>query len=352
MKSIKLYIPILLSVFCMSISGCSNLDHEDTLTNWKWDTVEKNQDIVNLGWTNVSTNFGTLPAYVNVYLSPVKMDAAGGDSVIAYVAVADMSRATFGVQSDLTCDAGSGTGTCSALYTPTEFYNKTSGLVVINGGLFFEDSGTCYSQSLLYKDGVKLSANQNYYSEDWTNFWYPTIGAFIQKPDKTFETKWTYFNDGTKTDYSYGKCKEINTATPETTPPDATTPETATVLNKTTVLNGIGGVGVLIHGGIIFNTYKNEMLDVSADSSQPRTAIAYDATNKRLMFFVCEGRQMTAGVHGLTTAQEATILKALGCTEALNLDGGGSSCMLVNGKSTIKPSDGSERKVIDACYIK
>jgi exopolysaccharide biosynthesis protein len=61
---------------------------------------------------------------------------------------------------------------------------------------------------------------------------------------------------------------------------------------------------------------------------------------------------MTPGVKGLTTAKVADILKALGCTEALNLDGGGSSCMIVNGKETIKPSDGNERSVLDACYIK
>ena len=78
------------------------------------------------------------------------------------------------------------------------------------------------------------------------------------------------------------------------------------------------------------DTYKDEMLDVSAASAQPRTAIGYDATNNKLIFFVCEGRQMTDGVAGLTTAQVATILKALGCSEALNLDGGGSSCMAVS----------------------
>ena len=94
------------------------------------------------------------------------------------------------------------------------------------------------------------------------------------------------------------------------------------------------------------------MLDVSADSYQPRTAIGYNADKKKLFFFVCEGRQMTEGIAGMTTAQVGQLLKAAGCTEALNLDGGGSSCMLVNGKQTIKPSDGKERSVIDACFIK
>jgi exopolysaccharide biosynthesis protein len=43
----------------------------------------------------------------------------------------------------------------------------------------------------------------------------------------------------------------------------------------------------------------------------------------------------------------------LGCYEALNLDGGGSSCLLVNGKETIRPSDsGGERPLPTVFLIK
>jgi exopolysaccharide biosynthesis protein len=38
----------------------------------------------------------------------------------------------------------------------------------------------------------------------------------------------------------------------------------------------------------------------------------------------------------------------LGCVEAMNLDGGGSSCMLVNGKETIKPSDKEGQRPVPA----
>ena len=71
-----------------------------------------------------------------------------------------------------------------------------------------------------------------------------------------------------------------------------------------------------------------------------------------MIIFVCEGINMTEGVAGLTTANVAKVMKDLGCTEALNLDGGGSSCMLVNGKETIKGSDGKQRKVLTAVGIK
>lgn len=61
---------------------------------------------------------------------------------------------------------------------------------------------------------------------------------------------------------------------------------------------------------------------------------------------------MTEGVAGLTTADVANVLLDLGCVEAINLDGGGSSCMLVNGKTTIKVSDGSQRAVGSIIMIK
>lgn len=93
------------------------------------------------------------------------------------------------------------------------------------------------------------------------------------------------------------------------------------------------------------------MLDISGASNQPRTAIGSTA-DKKMILFVCEGRNMTAGVAGLTTGDVANVMKSLGCTEALNLDGGGSSCMLVNGNETIKGSDGKQRKVLTAVGLK
>lgn len=45
--------------------------------------------------------------------------------------------------------------------------------------------------------------------------------------------------------------------------------------------------------------------------------------------FCCEGRNKTPNVPGFTLEEVAYILRDLGCLDAMNLDGGGSSCMLV-----------------------
>ncbi|HYM94245.1 MAG TPA: phosphodiester glycosidase family protein, partial [Chitinophagaceae bacterium] len=69
----------------------------------------------------------------------------------------------------------------------------------------------------------------------------------------------------------------------------------------------------------------------------------------RLIILAVQGRSESSG--GATLPEEAKILKDIGCWEALNLDGGGSSCMLVNGKETIKPSDESGQRRVPSVFI-
>ena len=135
--------------------------------------------------------------------------------------------------------------------------------------------------------------------------------------------------------------------------PSATFPCVASSLDG--AFNAIGGGPVLLKGGEIRNTYVEELFDgdsgIAPDGYAPRTAVGISA-DSRLVLFVCEGREMTEGVKGLTTEEVAKVLYSLGCTEAINLDGGGSSCMLIGGKETIKVSDGSQRAVGSVVYLR
>ncbi|HXO73928.1 MAG TPA: phosphodiester glycosidase family protein, partial [Puia sp.] len=54
---------------------------------------------------------------------------------------------------------------------------------------------------------------------------------------------------------------------------------------------------------------------------------------------------------GVTLQEEAQIMLSLGCFEALNLDGGGSSCLLINGKETIRPSDKMGQRPVPAVFL-
>jgi exopolysaccharide biosynthesis protein len=81
----------------------------------------------------------------------------------------------------------------------------------------------------------------------------------------------------------------------------------------------------------------------------PRTAMGY-TDNGELIILVVQGR-FPGLAEGVTLGQEAQILKELGCFEALNLDGGGSSCLLINGKETITPCDKTGQRPVPAVFL-
>lgn len=294
------------------------------------------------------TNLGELPSYLQVYKSPETLE---GSRAVAYIAVADMAKAKLELLSDVDYSeqAAAYVGT---LKPPTIFYEQSKCPIVINAGLFYtaEKNGKSFnfSQNLFVRNAKLLAINQNYYSKDWVTMWYPTLGAFCQLSDGSFRTAWTYYSNNDQKNYYYSMPAPNDIKKAPLQIPSATFPAAAENLQ---VVNAVGGVSVLLHQGVIRNTYVEEMLDVAADSSQPRTAIGSSADGK-IILFVCEGRNKAQGVLGLSTAKVAAVMKNLGCVEALNLDGGGSSCMLVNGNETIRCSDGKQRKVLTAIGLK
>lgn len=89
-----------------------------------------------------------------------------------------------------------------------------------------------------------------------------------------------------------------------------------------------------------------------AASRHPRTAVGFDPLSRRLWLVVVDGRQGEYS-QGMTLPELADLLEALGATEALNLDGGGSSVMVVRGRALSRPSDPSgERAVVNALLLR
>ena len=83
----------------------------------------------------------------------------------------------------------------------------------------------------------------------------------------------------------------------------------------------------------------------------PRTAVAYDPEARRLWIMVVDGRQGSYS-SGMTLAEMTGALAATGASEALNLDGGGSSVMVAHGRTMSRPSDADgERAVRNALAV-
>jgi exopolysaccharide biosynthesis protein len=120
---------------------------------------------------------------------------------------------------------------------------------------------------------------------------------------------------------------------------------------KWKVKTAIGGGPVLLQEGAIKITNNEELkfAGKAISDKHPRTAVGYTANNE-LILFVCEGR-FPGRADGLTLPQMAGLMQQIGCVEAINLDGGGSSCLLVNGKETIKPSDKEGQRPVPAVFM-
>jgi hypothetical protein len=113
----------------------------------------------------------------------------------------------------------------------------------------------------------------------------------------------------------------------------------------------IGGGPVLLQNGDIHIANEEEMMFAgkAINDKHPRTAMGY-TTDHKLIILVVQGR-FPSIAEGATLVQEAQILKDLKCVEALNLDGGGSSCLLINGATTIMPSDKIGQRAIPAVFL-
>ncbi|MFT3743171.1 MAG: phosphodiester glycosidase family protein [Pyrinomonadaceae bacterium] len=110
------------------------------------------------------------------------------------------------------------------------------------------------------------------------------------------------------------------------------------------------GVPQLIKNSKIDITWQEEKSSKSfVETRHPRTAVAKLKDGKFLMITV-DGRTESSGGIGLQDLAE--YLLSLGATDAMNLDGGGSTTMFVDGKVVNHPSDKEgERKVSDALLV-
>jgi exopolysaccharide biosynthesis protein len=98
-----------------------------------------------------------------------------------------------------------------------------------------------------------------------------------------------------------------------------------------------------------------------SDSRHPRSAVGLDKEGRYLIFMVIDGRNLDYSI-GATLAEAANWMADLGCWNALNLDGGGSSTLvlkdpdsgewIVINEPSGPPARGEERAVANQIGIK
>ncbi len=105
------------------------------------------------------------------------------------------------------------------------------------------------------------------------------------------------------------------------------------------VLQAVGGNPLLVRAGEI----------VGADRVRhPRTAAGYN--DREIILVTVDGRQPGWSV-GMTMTELAALMHRLGCTEAVNLDGGGSTTAWVRGRIINRPSGGRQRSIANGLLL-
>ena len=310
-----------------------------------------------LKWVNVDSLYQPLPSSVHIYFTNSPIDTA---AFHAYYLIADVKNKSLRFTVDTALNRR---------LTPAKFYTKCADraigendcrypLVVVNCSFFsFE---TNRNLNVVIQGSKVVGYNVPFVGRGKDTFTYrhPFGSAIGITKKRKADIAWTFSDSSSRFVYAAqlslpakkDSIKRISLSAVKSmkyTLPDISF--SRKVFHKWKMQTAVGGGPVLLQNGEIKISNEDELKFVgkAINDKHPRTAMGYTKDGK-LIILVIQGRSESGG--GASLPQEAQILKDLGCREALNLDGGGSSCMLVNGKETIKPSDGAGQRAVPAVF--
>lgn len=232
----------------------------------------------------------------------------------------------------------------------SEFFSQEPGLVyvAINGGFF----GGTQSFSLVKQGGTVLSPNIKVLNRNFngtSTAYYPTRAAFGISATGVPATAWVYsIGSGNTNVFAYPTASPNAEGSAPQPVPDENFPSGGAAWD---VPNAIGGSPMLLKGGSKNITATAELIAVNNTSSRPRSAIGHTANGLVVMVAV-EGDNTAGGYAGVSLDELATLMQDLSCNNAINLDGGGSTSLVIGGQLTLRPGDGTERGVISAIILK
>lgn len=299
-------------------------------------------------WINVDADFVPLPAGFHVYKTT---DSVDGKPFIAYYAEAALKNKRLNFTSDTTY---------KRRLTPTQFYVKNNEPLLVVNTTFFSFA-TNQNLNVVIKDGKLLSYNVHTVpgrGKDTLTYKHPLGSAIGISKKRKADVAWLVTDSLEKLPISFQTpLKAIRDSFTNYLYEYSLYPESKFELHDASAARiwkmqtAVGGGPVLLQNGDIKITNEEELKfngKTGLTDKHPRTAMGYTADG-RLIIMVIQGRSADAA--GATLIQEAQLFKELGCVEALNLDGGGSSCMLINGKQTIKVSDKEGERPVPAVFI-
>ncbi|HSF45902.1 MAG TPA: phosphodiester glycosidase family protein [Chitinophagaceae bacterium] len=292
-------------------------------------------------WTNVNAEFGVLPASVQVFRCT---DSIQGKPSVAYYVKAKLKdkRLIFTTDSSF-----------KRRLTPSQFYAKNSQPILIVNGTFF-DFASNRNLNVLVKNGKLTSYNVHdvpLRGKDTGSYYMVTRSALGIRSNRAADVAWIYSDSARTRSFAFQKKPVPWRDTSNVYTKKDFEKHYGSIAKKWKVHTAIGGGPVLVQDGrpLITNDEERMFMGKARHDRHPRTAMGYTADGY-LIVLVVEGRHKGVA-EGASLVHLADMLVGLGCTEALNLDGGGSTCLLINGKETIKPSDKEGERPVPGVFI-
>jgi len=237
--------------------------------------------------------------------------------------------------------------------TPSQFYAENKQPLLVVNGTFF-DFATNRNLNVLIRDGRLTGYNIHdipLKGKDSGSFYMVTRSAIGIRANRRADVAWVYTDSAHKKPYAFQEKPSPwkgagNVYTKKDFEKHYRIPARKWKMNT-----AIGGGPVLVQDGkqLITNDEERMFTGKARYDRHPRTAMGYTASGD-LIVLVVEGRHPGVA-EGASLVHLADMLVELGCIEALNLDGGGSSCMLINGKETIKPGDKEGQRSVPGVFV-
>ncbi len=308
-------------------------------------------------WRNVDSEFGVMPSSMHVFRTN---DSLEGKPNIAYYVKVPLKDMGIIFDADTALNRG---------LTPSAYFERNGNPLLVVNCTFFSPERR--NVNVVIDGGEMISFNiPSVFSREDSLYHYVTRSAIGIDRHRNADVAWTVTDTSGKKAYKikYGPLtgsgkeaipdiKRLSREGENRLRSDAGRKEMDSgarlrrPVRPWKMETAVGGGPTLITNGEINITNNEERMfsGKAINDRHPRTAMGY-TSDGFLIVIAVQGR-FPGLAEGATLNQEAEMLRSLGCMEALNLDGGGSSCMLINGKETIKPSDKPGQRPVPAVFL-
>jgi Phosphodiester glycosidase len=289
-------------------------------------------------WKRVDSLFEDLPPSMHVYHTNVPF---AGKPFIAWYVEADLGDKSLHFDTDTTS---------GRRLTPAQFYAKNGDPKVVVNGTFFSFV-TNQNLNLLIKNGKLVAHNVTSIQakgKDSNSYFKVSRSAIGISKGRKADVAWILTDSAQKKARAW---QQQPVSRKDVFPGIAPGDSLWKKAQKWNMQTAIGGGPVLVHHGRerITNDEERMFMGKAREDLHPRTAMGYTRDGK-LIILAVEGRRPGVA-EGASLTTLAQMFVELGAQEALNLDGGGSSCLLVMGRETIRPSDKEGQRPVPGVFM-